>query len=369
MDMKFFFPLLKADEKKREIYGVAAIEEPDSADEIMDYEKSKPYFEAWIASVKKASKGKSFGNVRDSHTSKAVGKIIDIAFDDAKKAVLVKVKVVDDNAWEKILEGVFTGFSIGGKYIKKWVDKVNEKLTRYIADVTELSLVDRPAMAGATFEMVKADGATELFKFKESGENKTMDELLALLKERGIEDADSLKAILEKAEESEKDETEPKEDESDAADSAEKAEGEEDDAEKADDELSSTVREMVLSVLDELGLLKENAENEGEFSMGEKITDLVKAAKTETENTRDKLAKRQSEINSDLAALAVSVKRLEERGVAPVLRQVGTLSKDAASALQRQEALESVIEKTDNPQVRQALQQELTVMQIKNVQK
>ena len=56
-------------------------------------------------------------------------------------------------------EGVYTGFSQGGRYIKRWPDP-ETGLTRYTAEPTEISLVDLPCLPGATFEVVK-DGAVE----------------------------------------------------------------------------------------------------------------------------------------------------------------------------------------------------------------
>ena len=144
-----FIPLTKADEARREVWGVAAIEQSDQSGEIMDYEKSKPYFWEWSKRVEKASGGKSRGNVRDSHTLKAVGKVIKLLFDDAAKAVRVGVKVLDSEAWQKVTEGVFTGFSIGGRYGERWSDPLNKSLTRYVAIPNEISLVDLPCIPGA----------------------------------------------------------------------------------------------------------------------------------------------------------------------------------------------------------------------------
>ncbi len=67
-----FLTLQKADLAKRQVWGFAAVEQPDNATppEIMDYEKSKPHFEAWSQTVQKASQGKSLGNVRAMHGAK-----------------------------------------------------------------------------------------------------------------------------------------------------------------------------------------------------------------------------------------------------------------------------------------------------------
>jgi hypothetical protein len=44
----------------------------------------------------------------------AAGKVIAYQPDDAAKAIDIGTKIVDDAEWEKVEEGVYTGFSIGG---------------------------------------------------------------------------------------------------------------------------------------------------------------------------------------------------------------------------------------------------------------
>ena len=103
--------------------------------------------------------GKSLGAVRAMHGRVAAGKLTDIAFDDEGKRILVSAKIVDDEEWRKVQEGVYTGFSQGGRYVKRWPDP-DTGLTRYTAEPNEISLVDLPCLPGATFEVVK-DGAVE----------------------------------------------------------------------------------------------------------------------------------------------------------------------------------------------------------------
>src|SRR5260370_19762844 len=96
------------------------------------------------------------------HGKVAAGKLTSINFNDAEKQIEICSKVVDDNEWNKVLEGVYTGFSQGGAYVKRWKDGDVQK---YTADPGEVSLVDLPCLADATFQIIKADGATELRKF------------------------------------------------------------------------------------------------------------------------------------------------------------------------------------------------------------
>jgi hypothetical protein len=159
--LNMFIPLRKADAARRLIYGAATAELPDRAGEICDYESTKPLYEQWSADFAKASGGKSLGNVRAMHGKVAAGKIENIAFNDAEKRIEIAAKIVDDDEWRKIEEGVYTGFSQGGAYLKRWPDPQNPELTRYTAQPTEISLVDLPCLPQATFELVKADGARE----------------------------------------------------------------------------------------------------------------------------------------------------------------------------------------------------------------
>lgn len=176
-DLKAFIPITKVNAERREVWGVLAEEAVDKSGEIMDYETSKPNFEAWANQFSKATEGKSMGNLRAMHGNVAAGKLVSLEADDAAKKILIGAKVVDDGEWNKVLEGVYTGFSVGGSYAKRWHDPaLNAK--RYTALPAEASLVDNPCMYGAQFEVVKADGVAEMRKFV--GDEGAMDKLAKL---------------------------------------------------------------------------------------------------------------------------------------------------------------------------------------------
>ena len=71
------------------------------------------------------------------------------------------------NAWEKVLDGTYTGFSIGGR-MNKWDDGYDEKMDKPIRiikdyDLVELSLVDNPANQFASIISIeKVDGVDVL---------------------------------------------------------------------------------------------------------------------------------------------------------------------------------------------------------------
>jgi hypothetical protein len=181
--LELFLPLAKVDLDQRIVHGVATAEAPDRGGEICDYASTKPYFETWSAEARSASGGKSLGAVRAMHGRVAAGKLTDIAFDDEGKRILVAAKIVDDDEWLKVTEGVYTGFSQGGRYVKRWPDP-DTGLTRFTAEPTEISLVDLPCLPDATFEVVK-DGVVEKRAFARPARELVEADLAAVALEAG----------------------------------------------------------------------------------------------------------------------------------------------------------------------------------------
>ncbi len=203
MSLKLFARLTKVDEEKRLVYGRATEEVVDRAGEIMDYATSKPYFEKWSGDVAKATDGKSVGNLRAMHNNIAAGKLTGIDFRDDEKAIDICAKVVDDAEWNKVLEGVYTGFSIGGDYVKRWVDP-DVSARRFTADPCEISLVDLPCVPSASFFSIeKADGSVmqKVFKAAESTATSAVDELAKMLNDGDVKPEDLLALIKAKKEE------------------------------------------------------------------------------------------------------------------------------------------------------------------------
>ncbi len=165
---RVFVPLTKVGEEKRLFYGRITQEMLDKSAEVMDYETSKPLFEAWSNEIHENSGGLSKGNVRVMHGLVAAGKLTELDFNDDDKAIDVCAKIVDDAEWEKCREGVYSGFSVGGNYAKRWTETDSEgnKMKKYTAKPNEVSLVDNPCIPSATFSMLKADGTEEQVEFK-----------------------------------------------------------------------------------------------------------------------------------------------------------------------------------------------------------
>lgn len=149
-------PITKVDEDQRMVYGFATVEELDSHGDIITYEASKKAFTDWI------------GNIREMHEEKAIGKAIEVSFDDDKKGVWLGARISEsddgEQAWIKIKEGVYAGYSIGGSINETTVKEMSvdgkKKAVRVITDYNlgETSIVDNPAVASAVFQMVKNSG-------------------------------------------------------------------------------------------------------------------------------------------------------------------------------------------------------------------
>lgn len=207
--MKLFAQIRKVDEAQRLVFGRAAEEVVDKADEIMDYASSKPHFEKWSQDIAKDTDGKSLGNVRAMHGKVAAGKLVEIEFNDDEKAIDVCAKVVDDQEWKKVLEGVYTGFSIGGAYASApKVEKMDgREVKRYTAAPSEVSLVDRPCIPTAKFfQVCKADGTTADVEFQapaESGPDEVLidgtpeqvEQLCKAMKDSGLSLADVIAKV------------------------------------------------------------------------------------------------------------------------------------------------------------------------------
>jgi len=140
--VNIYLPFTKADNDQKIVEGFATTESVDSQGEIVE-----------IDAVKKALPDyMKFANIREMHQWSAVGKALAAKIDDKKKGLYIRGKIIDKEAWEKVKEKVYNGFSIGGKVIKKIGNKIQELI------LNEISLVDRPANPEAVFNLVKFEG-------------------------------------------------------------------------------------------------------------------------------------------------------------------------------------------------------------------
>ena len=165
-----FVQLQKVDLQKGEVAGILSSEMPDLDNEIIYYDHSKPHFMKWSSSTHKASGGKSFGNVRAMHGGQlvAAGKIIKFEARDDKKDFYIVARIIDPVDLQKLSEGVYTGFSVGGKY-GPWKQKDGPYMRRE-AIPSEATLADRPCNPESVFEFIKNDGSSEMRKFGKVGD-------------------------------------------------------------------------------------------------------------------------------------------------------------------------------------------------------
>lgn len=135
-----YVPFAKVDEKQRLVFGYASTETRDHQGEIV----RKDAMEAALPNYMK------FGNIREMHQPSAVGVAKEAKMDST--GLWLGAYVVDDRAWAKVMAGVYKGFSIGGRVMDR--DPLDKSIITSL-ELTEISLVDRPANPDATYTIVK----------------------------------------------------------------------------------------------------------------------------------------------------------------------------------------------------------------------
>jgi len=144
--MRIFIPLEKLDAEQRLAIGYASTPALDSQGEIVKREAVEAALPEYMR----------FANVREMHRPSAVG--VAEAADVDDKGLRIKAKVVDDDAWEKVKQRVYKGFSIGGRVTAR--DPADPRVITGL-ELTEISLVDRPANPEAVIDVYKRDLAKE----------------------------------------------------------------------------------------------------------------------------------------------------------------------------------------------------------------
>lgn len=134
----------KQDDGTLFIEGVASSEVRDDDGEVITAD-------AMRASIPGYLRADGTGPVREMHQLKAAGKTVEVFVDDDDRTQ-VRVLVVDAEAVKKVETGVYQGFSVGGRALKR---DANDKSVITEFEWNELSLVDRGANPEATFTIVK----------------------------------------------------------------------------------------------------------------------------------------------------------------------------------------------------------------------
>jgi phage head maturation protease len=145
--MKIYLPIAKVDAEHREVWGYASTEARDDQGEIVKRD-------ALVAALGDYMR---FANIREMHQLSAVGVAREAAVDD--RGLYIGARIVDDQAWQKVIEGVYKGYSIGGRVTER--DPADYKTITGLV-LNEISLVDRPANPEAVFDYWKAAGASTM---------------------------------------------------------------------------------------------------------------------------------------------------------------------------------------------------------------
>lgn len=160
----------KIDEEKRTVSGFATLDNVDSHGDIIDAMASIDAFKRFR------------GGLREMHTNNAVGTLV--SFEEAKKYhdddhkvytgvyITAKVSKGAQDTWEKVLDGTYKGFSIGGKIKKRdkiMADGVERPVIKEY-DLIEVSLVDNPANPMTNVLTVRKVGDTFVYSDLEKAE-------------------------------------------------------------------------------------------------------------------------------------------------------------------------------------------------------
>ena len=156
-NFNFSFPIDMIKKEQRLISGIATADNVDKSNDVVEFAASEIAFKNWQ------------GNIREMHAPIAVGKAISykpIKMRDSEgkeyNAIEVEAYISKgaEATWQKVLDGTLRAFSIGGKIMKKELlagKMHNGRPINIIKEyeLGELSLVDNPANALATIDLVK----------------------------------------------------------------------------------------------------------------------------------------------------------------------------------------------------------------------
>lgn len=130
------------------VTGYASSEDVDSQGEIVTAEAMKAALPDYM----------KFANIREMHQMKAAGVALEAEVQDDGRTWL-RAHIVDDDAVKKVQKQVYKGFSIGGRVTGR--DESNKAVITGL-QLSEISLVDRPANSQAVFSMGKVDLEPEI---------------------------------------------------------------------------------------------------------------------------------------------------------------------------------------------------------------
>lgn len=132
-----------SNDEQRMVYGYLTTEEVDSHGDIVTVDALQKAFEDY------------WGNIREMHQPSAAGVVKEHGVDD--KGFWIGAYIGDDQAWHKVKEEIYKGFSIRGPCLGR--DPMDRRRVT-ACKLKEISLVDRGAN-NLRFELVKLDDHEE----------------------------------------------------------------------------------------------------------------------------------------------------------------------------------------------------------------
>ena len=171
-DPQFYLEISRIDDEKREVeaYGIRG-DMKDSFGTIIDLDRAVACMADYM----------EYPAIREMHQPIAAGKAINWEADE--KGIKVVAKIVDDDAWNKVKEGVYRGFSVGGKQDytvrngknigRVRPDKWQEDDVVFLKSITEHSLVDSPSNRGCGDMVHRISNHSNI---RENNMDKTTDE-------------------------------------------------------------------------------------------------------------------------------------------------------------------------------------------------
>lgn len=157
--IEVFVPISRVDTENRVVEGYAFVNEVVDGEGGLRLKRS--------AMEKATPDYEKYGNIREMHQPKAVGTCkgevtravgdpitLGVAWDD--KGAFMRAKIVDDDAWKKVEQGVLQGFSIGFKPTKM-TGKTVERGTWF-----ETSIVDRPKDPDSNIAIARMEAADDI---------------------------------------------------------------------------------------------------------------------------------------------------------------------------------------------------------------
>lgn len=392
-DLSFYVPFFKVDVLSQDeviITGIATDETPDAEGEITDYDATKE------AAIEYAD----WRNIREMHEPSAVGVAETITLDDVTRSMVVTARIIGREVVKKIRAGVYKGFSIGGRklappVLENRAGRLIKRITKYM--LTEISLVDRPANPNAIFTVVKRESDMkdqlqkwlDMVKVLAGGDSVAADIEATIAKMDDKEMPEEMMGKEDNPPDPKEEASEPAAEqarEDNAPDSEKpapptdtpsgtpetaKAEGDLPTQPPPDTSVEAmtpdSVRELVMSVLMDVGLVRQMAGGQSSMAYAAEIGHLKKSLASFTK--ADDFQKVIGDVAAIVSALEGVGERLEavekaRSQMGPVLRELGAFNFAGIET----STLEKMVSETADPQLKQQLGLQLVQAQIKAAQ-